>query len=208
MGFHISINGCGLKTAENLSAAVTIPLERLLLETDAPWCSLTSAHASNSYLTTPTATPSSRHNKPASKKPQPPEQSQDTVAKAQPKPLHPSLSTLYNPQPRCAPDRFIPDRAVKGRNEPCAIGLVAHVLAQLKGVELDTLTEHAWSNTIELFALETQGGIVEDTKGGAARGDNDELLQTMRVPEQAADGTKNAPPSKGFDIQNEEWPSL
>ena len=50
MGFHISVNGCGLKTAENLEAAAAIPLDRLMLETDAPWCSMTSTHASNTHL--------------------------------------------------------------------------------------------------------------------------------------------------------------
>jgi Tat protein secretion system quality control protein TatD with DNase activity len=33
MGFHISLNGCGLKTEENLVTAKAIPLSHLLLET-------------------------------------------------------------------------------------------------------------------------------------------------------------------------------
>ncbi|KAG8955506.1 hypothetical protein FRC00_005400 [Tulasnella sp. 408] len=52
MGFHFSLNGCGMKTQENLEAAAKIPLDRLLLETDAPWCSLTSTHASSAHLKT------------------------------------------------------------------------------------------------------------------------------------------------------------
>jgi TatD DNase family protein len=36
----IGLNGCGLKTTENCAAAALIPLDRLLLETDAPWCSI------------------------------------------------------------------------------------------------------------------------------------------------------------------------
>jgi len=50
MGFHIGINGCSLKTEENLRVAGAIRLDRLLLETDAPWCSVTSGHASRKYL--------------------------------------------------------------------------------------------------------------------------------------------------------------
>lgn len=35
MGFHVSVNGCSLKTEENLEAASAIPLNRLMLETGA-----------------------------------------------------------------------------------------------------------------------------------------------------------------------------
>ncbi|KAG8991789.1 hypothetical protein FRB90_001227, partial [Tulasnella sp. 427] len=52
MGFHFSLNGCGMKTQENLEAAAKIPLNRLLLETDAPWCSLNATHASAAHLKT------------------------------------------------------------------------------------------------------------------------------------------------------------
>ncbi|KAJ7487425.1 hypothetical protein B0H11DRAFT_1089812 [Mycena galericulata] len=51
MGFYISVNGCSLKTEENLKSASVIRPERLLLETDAPWCSMTGGHASKHHLT-------------------------------------------------------------------------------------------------------------------------------------------------------------
>ncbi|EGO25736.1 hypothetical protein SERLADRAFT_369120 [Serpula lacrymans var. lacrymans S7.9] len=50
MGFHISVNGCSMKTEQNLQAAKIIRPEKLLLETDAPWCSMTSTHASKPHL--------------------------------------------------------------------------------------------------------------------------------------------------------------
>lgn len=50
MGFHISVNGCGMKTADNLTAAKAIRPEKIMFETDAPWCSMTSTHASNPHL--------------------------------------------------------------------------------------------------------------------------------------------------------------
>ncbi|EJD45783.1 Mg-dependent DNase [Auricularia subglabra TFB-10046 SS5] len=50
MGFHLSVNGCGMKTESNLEALKTIPPSRIMFETDAPWCSCTSTHASKSHL--------------------------------------------------------------------------------------------------------------------------------------------------------------
>jgi len=50
MGFHISVNGCSLKTEENLKATAAIRPENIMLETDAPWCSMTATHASRQHL--------------------------------------------------------------------------------------------------------------------------------------------------------------
>ncbi|KAI0639620.1 Mg-dependent DNase [Trametes polyzona] len=50
MGFHIGINGCSLKTADNLATTKSIRPDKIMLETDAPWCSLTSTHASKAHL--------------------------------------------------------------------------------------------------------------------------------------------------------------
>jgi len=50
MGFHFSVNGCSMKTERNLKAVKAIALDRLLLETDAPWCTLTATHASRDHL--------------------------------------------------------------------------------------------------------------------------------------------------------------
>ncbi|KAI0756797.1 Mg-dependent DNase [Daedaleopsis nitida] len=51
MGFHIGINGCSLKTADNLATAKIIRPDKIMFETDAPWCSMTSTHASKPHLT-------------------------------------------------------------------------------------------------------------------------------------------------------------
>ncbi|KIJ68207.1 hypothetical protein HYDPIDRAFT_106359 [Hydnomerulius pinastri MD-312] len=120
MGFHISVNGCSMKTEVNLEAVKVIRPDKLLLETDAPWCSMTSTHASKGRLDS----------------------------------LPASLRSRYFPV-GVKPESFVPGKAVKGRNEPSAIGGVAWVVHRLnEGVPFEKVTEKAYKNTIELFALD------------------------------------------------------
>lgn len=53
MGFDIGINGCSMKTAENIDVVKQVPLDRLQLETDGPWCEMRPAHASAAYAGAP-----------------------------------------------------------------------------------------------------------------------------------------------------------
>jgi TatD DNase family protein len=50
MGFDVGVNGCSLKTEENLAVVKEIPLERMQIETDGPWCEIRPSHASSQYL--------------------------------------------------------------------------------------------------------------------------------------------------------------
>ena len=50
MGFDIGINGCSMKTEENIAVIRRIPLERIQLETDGPWCEMRASHASAQFV--------------------------------------------------------------------------------------------------------------------------------------------------------------
>ena len=50
MGFDVGINGCSMKTEENIAVVKELTLERLQIETDGPWCEIRASHASSKFL--------------------------------------------------------------------------------------------------------------------------------------------------------------
>ena len=48
----VGINGCSLKTPDNANAMSCVPLQRMMIETDAPWCDCRPTHASNEHIKT------------------------------------------------------------------------------------------------------------------------------------------------------------
>ena len=113
-GLYIGINGCSLKTDENLEVVKQVPLDRLMLETDGPWCEIRPSHASAKLLT--------KLMKDASA----------ATTLGAPVPELPKAKKK---------ERWEKGARVSGRNEPVAISHVAWVVAAVKGVTVEEVCE-------------------------------------------------------------------
>lgn len=52
MDLYIGVNGCSLKTEENVNVVRAIPLEKMMIETDCPYCEIRKSHAGFRYVKT------------------------------------------------------------------------------------------------------------------------------------------------------------
>ncbi|BGP48077.1 hypothetical protein JCM10450v2_003949 [Rhodotorula kratochvilovae] len=120
-GFFVGLNGCSLKTPENLDCVRALPLSRILLESDCPWCSIGASYAAHALL-----------------------------ADLRDDPVHADAKARYVPA-AVKKERWASGKAVKGRNEPCTTGQVAWVGAKLKGVSLEEVARVTTANALALF---------------------------------------------------------
>ncbi|CCH42027.1 putative deoxyribonuclease [Wickerhamomyces ciferrii] len=165
LGFYIGVNGCSLKTEENLKVVSQIPLDRLMIETDAPWCEIRKTHAGYKYLTsypnetyplviTPQSeistpsTPSSGTSTP-SKKQQP--------IKLDPILPFPLLKKEHYERFNINERTLIGEKSaplIKSRNEPVHIGQVVEIIANLQNESVENVVKSAWKNSLDLFKID------------------------------------------------------
>ncbi|GJN84937.1 hypothetical protein PLIIFM63780_008501 [Purpureocillium lilacinum] len=144
LGLYIGINGCSFKTKENCDVVKEIHLDRLMLETDGPWCEVRPSHEGWRYLIEKTASEAPTANGSATPSGPPQKQPKKNQKK------EPESFERYKVVKK---EKWQEGAMVKGRNEPCNIERVAKVVAAIKGVELEEVCEAAWRNTIQIFGL-------------------------------------------------------
>lgn len=183
LGFFFSLNGCSLKTEENLQVAALIPVSQLMIETDAPWCEVRKSHASYKYIT-PYPNKFYPQREQPSQEPQeaqePPKPAQKTKngKKAQSIKLHEFL-----PFPVIKQENFDKHQAVttklieshqdpdsidysigefaypliKSRNEPVFVGNVAEILCKIHNITEDSAIEEfidtVYENSCKVFKV-------------------------------------------------------
>ncbi|PBP16815.1 deoxyribonuclease Tat-D [Diplocarpon rosae] len=129
-GWDIGINGCSLKTEENLRVVKEIPMERLHLETDGPWCEIRPSHASSAVL----------------------KRMRIDIDRG-PKKEEEDPGMGWGSWKSVKKEKWIRGAVVKGRNEPCFVGRVAWAVAGVKGLSIEEVARTAWRNSCQMFGV-------------------------------------------------------
>ncbi|KAG6212017.1 hypothetical protein E4U35_000664 [Claviceps purpurea] len=162
LGLYIGINGCSFKTVDNCEVVRAVRLDRIMLETDGPWCEVRPSHEGFKYLLEKkevqmavqdgaatelaTGVDGLRVEEEDSKKAR-----NKTVVKKKNQKKEPLIQERFKVVKK---EKWEEGAMVKGRNEPCTIERVATIVAALKGMSVEQVCEAAWRNSIEVFGLD------------------------------------------------------
>jgi TatD DNase family protein len=152
LGLYIGINGCSFKTAENCAVVKEVELDRLMIETDGPWCEVRPSHEGWKYLlpSKPSAVEPTGSTDPSATPSHVPDTTRKGGKKNQKK--EPEVPDRFKVVKK---EKWEEGAMIKGRNEPCTIERVAKIVAGIKGVSVQAVCEAAWANTVKVFGLES-----------------------------------------------------
>lgn len=176
LGFYVGVNGCSLKTQENLDVAKLIPIDRLLIETDAPWCEIRKSHASYPMISPypsiyyPEVNSADSQPNEEVTAPKKKQQNQKNAIKLDDIVPFPSIKKENWTKHRTAAQQKLEslDSArtdigefatpvIKSRNEPVFVGSVASVMAHLHDIkedaEIQNFIDTIYNNSCQLFKL-------------------------------------------------------
>lgn len=147
LGLYMGINGCSFKTEENCAVVKEVRLDRLMIETDGPWCEVRPSHEGWKYLVNKKETPATAENGDANgtAAPQKPQKPSKKNQKKEPE--------AFERYKVVKKEKWEEGSMIKGRNEPCNIERVAMIIAGIKGVSIEEVCEACWSNTVKVFGL-------------------------------------------------------
>ncbi|KAL6451449.1 hypothetical protein SBY92_002791 [Candida maltosa Xu316] len=167
LGFYIGINGCSLKTEENLKVASKIPIDRLMIETDAPWCEIRKSSAAYKYITPypnkfypEIKNPKVMDNIPDSKTyklgdnlPFPSLKRDNYIKHAEF--VQKTKENIKEPETLETRIGVLADPIIKSRNEPVFVGQVAEILCKLHGIteekEIEKFIDTVFENSCKVF---------------------------------------------------------
>lgn len=161
LGLHIGINGCSFKTKENCEVVGEVRLDRLMLETDGPWCEIRPSHEGWRYVVSDPSKPPAADGAPDATQSTPSGSGTGAGASAagggRRSKKQQQAKKDETPEERwkvVKKEKWVEGALVKGRNEPCMIEKVGKVVAGIKGVEVKEVCEAAWKNTVTVFGLQ------------------------------------------------------
>ncbi|OLL23010.1 Deoxyribonuclease Tat-D [Neolecta irregularis DAH-3] len=120
----VSVNACSLKTVENIDMVKQIPLDRIMLETDSPWCQVRKSHASWKYLKDAPLLPKAVDKK---------RFATDYMVRSRNEPC-----AIWHP-----PFQFT----------ILTTSHIAHIVAAIKNISLDQLSQAAFNNSARMFGF-------------------------------------------------------
>ena len=135
LDLFIGINGCSLKTKENVEVVRQIPLDKIMLETDCPWCTIKPSHYSFQFLEEKL-------------------QELKTFEVTHPSVNYPFPTFVFDKEFTVKPKKWEKHLMIKDRSEPGQILKVLCVVATVKQISIEDLATASYNNTVNLLEID------------------------------------------------------